>query len=215
MAEPRRELDWRAAYARIERGSRVLSGARDRTQAETERILRERASRFAMPEEMPAEPADSFSAVVFTLGRERYAVDASCVTEVIPFRSPTPVPCTPAFVLGVVNHRGRVLAVLDLRVVFQLAADPAEAGGHFLVVAPRSMTFAIHAQTVIGARLIARGELTPTPPGERAAFITGVTPALTGILDLEALARSSRLLVNEPASDNALAPRLTIGTART
>ena len=56
----------------------------------------------------------------FRLASERYAVESRLVQEVHPLRDLTPLPCTPPFVLGIVNVRGRILPVLDLKKFFDL-----------------------------------------------------------------------------------------------
>lgn len=58
--------------------------------------------------------------VVFTLGSESYAVDISMVREIIQPQIITRVPGTPPAVEGVINLRGSVIPVVDLRKRFQL-----------------------------------------------------------------------------------------------
>lgn len=53
--------------------------------------------------------------VVFDLASEFYGVDISAVREIIRMQSVTRVPGAPAFVEGVINLRGRVVPVVDLR----------------------------------------------------------------------------------------------------
>jgi purine-binding chemotaxis protein CheW len=58
--------------------------------------------------------------VVFNLGRESYAVDIGGVREIIQMLPITRVPGTPASVEGVVNLRGSVIPIVDLRKRFQM-----------------------------------------------------------------------------------------------
>jgi purine-binding chemotaxis protein CheW len=58
--------------------------------------------------------------VVFTLGGESYAVDISMVREIIQPQSITRVPGTPSAIEGIINLRGSVIPVVDLRKRFQL-----------------------------------------------------------------------------------------------
>ena len=57
----------------------------------------------------------------FRLGEEIYAVPSIAVREVYPLKGLTPLPCTPAFVLGVINVRGHILPVIDLTSLLGLA----------------------------------------------------------------------------------------------
>src|ERR1700712_5225839 len=85
-----------------------------------ERILRERARLLArVPESEPVAGA-VLELLEFSLAQERYAVENRFVREVCPLKELTPLPCTPPFLLGVVNVRGRILPVLDLKKFFDL-----------------------------------------------------------------------------------------------
>lgn len=53
--------------------------------------------------------------VVFELGEERYGLDIATVYEIIRYQPITAVPQAPAFVEGVINLRGRIIPVVDLR----------------------------------------------------------------------------------------------------
>jgi purine-binding chemotaxis protein CheW len=57
----------------------------------------------------------------FALGQEEYGVEILKVQEIIGMMSVTKVPRTPDYVRGVVNLRGRVIPVIDLRGKFNMA----------------------------------------------------------------------------------------------
>ena len=61
--------------------------------------------------------------VTFRLGNEEFSMDILKVQEIIRHMNLTRVPRTPDFVDGVINLRGRVIPVLDLRKRFGMAAD--------------------------------------------------------------------------------------------
>src|SRR5919205_795777 len=65
-------------------------------------------------------PGDERQLVVFELGAELYAVDIARVHEIIRLQSITRVPRSPAYVEGVINLRGKVIPVVDLRRRFGL-----------------------------------------------------------------------------------------------
>lgn len=65
--------------------------------------------------------------LTFTLGNEFYAIPVLQVREIIRHTHITAVPRMPAYVKGVLNLRGKVIPIIDLRLKFQLArADIAE-----------------------------------------------------------------------------------------
>ncbi len=61
--------------------------------------------------------------LTLVLDQEAYGVAVIKVREIIRMQTVTPVPQTPAHVKGVINLRGRVIPVLDLRVQFGLRAE--------------------------------------------------------------------------------------------
>jgi purine-binding chemotaxis protein CheW len=67
-----------------------------------------------------ASTGDEQQLVVFELGAEFYGVEISRVHEIIRLQSVTRVPRAPAFVEGVINLRGKVIPVVDLRRRFGL-----------------------------------------------------------------------------------------------
>jgi purine-binding chemotaxis protein CheW len=58
--------------------------------------------------------------LTFTLAREDYGLEILKVREIIGMMDITAIPQTPAYVKGVINLRGRVIPVLDLRLKFEM-----------------------------------------------------------------------------------------------
>jgi purine-binding chemotaxis protein CheW len=68
-----------------------------------------------------SEAATSQQYLTFTLDGGRFAIDIERTREVLAFTSATKVPRTPDFMRGVINLRGHVVPVIDLRLKFGLA----------------------------------------------------------------------------------------------
>lgn len=62
-----------------------------------------------------AHPAGDLRVVTFGVMNERYAIPVTQVREALKLQPVTPLPQAPGFIEGVVNVRGRVFAVTDLR----------------------------------------------------------------------------------------------------
>jgi purine-binding chemotaxis protein CheW len=60
--------------------------------------------------------------LTFALGREEYGLEILKVREIIGMMEITAIPRTPAYVKGVINLRGQVIAVIDLRSRFRMEA---------------------------------------------------------------------------------------------
>jgi chemotaxis-related protein WspB len=72
-------------------------------------------------------------AVVFHVGSERFAIDTSSITEVIPGIPARRVPATHEALIGVIDYRGRVVPVLDLCRLFGRGNCPSRLSNRILV----------------------------------------------------------------------------------
>lgn len=86
------------------------------------RVLRERARILAThASEQLHEASEQY--LRFRVGAvERYGIPYQYLQELLYVGSLARVPCTPAFVAGVLNHRGELLTVLDLKQFFRIEA---------------------------------------------------------------------------------------------
>ena len=69
---------------------------------------------------VPTEPTREF--LSFGLGTEQYAIDILKVQELRGYDAVTRIANAPAFIKGVVNLRGTIVPIVDLRIRFNLAA---------------------------------------------------------------------------------------------
>ncbi len=70
---------------------------------------------------MSAAAAESMQYLTFKLEDEVFALDISQVREVLDFTTVTKVPRTPEFMRGVINLRGSVVPVVDMRLKFEMS----------------------------------------------------------------------------------------------
>lgn len=73
--------------------------------------------------------------LTFILAGEEYGVDILCVQEIRGFEKPTKIPNTPSYVRGVINIRGTIVPIIDLRERFGL--DQVEYGRTTVVIVLR------------------------------------------------------------------------------
>src|SRR6476661_1276514 len=83
-------------------------------------ILRARPVALAASRQRAAPAGPTLDLLEFRLAHESYAVETRYVEAVVPLKDLTPLPCTPPFVLGIVNVRGRIVPVIDVRRFFDL-----------------------------------------------------------------------------------------------
>ena len=201
LRRPRRTaIDWAELRARMD----AARAASDRAWApgadETARILHERALALALKPDATQTPENGIEAIEFGLAHERYAVESSHVREVYPLENLTPLPCTPAFVLGIVNLRGEIVSVIDLRSFFDLPQTGLPDLNKVIVLESASMVFGILADVILGVRCIPLAEIQPSLPtltGIREKYLKGITPERTVVLDAAKLLADEDIVVRQ------------------
>src|SRR5471030_2840113 len=70
--------------------------------------------------ESGAAVAKAAEYLAFTLGQEEYGIDIQKVSEIRSYETPTRIANAPEFVKGVVNLRGIIVPIVDMRIKFSL-----------------------------------------------------------------------------------------------
>jgi purine-binding chemotaxis protein CheW len=96
------------------------------------------------------ETAPRLSGVVLRFAGARYAVDMAAVAEVVPVPPVTRLPGGPSWLSGVVNWRGRVLPVLDLRPLVGAALAPLPTSARLVVLSVADVECGVVADLVPG-----------------------------------------------------------------
>ena len=101
--------------------------------------------------------------LTFFLAGEEYGIEILKVYEIIGLMPITRVPCTPAFMRGVINLRGKVIPILDLRAKFHM--PPADSTGEtcIIVVHVRGIVMGIIVDKVSEVVDIPDAEIEPPP----------------------------------------------------
>lgn len=119
-------------------------------------------------DELPRRPASATERyAVFTAGGQLFAFSATRLLELGEVPAWTPLPRVPAWILGLANLRGDIVAVVDVGPLWRRpAADPAELTRLLLLGSPGGQPVAgLVAERVWGVVPVAAGSLGPPPPG--------------------------------------------------
>jgi len=100
--------------------------------------------------------------LTFYLASEEYGVEILKVHEIIGMLPITRVPRTPSFVRGVINLRGKVIPIIDLRERFRMPHDGAEEQC-IIVVQVHGIQLGVVVDKVSEVLSIADGDIEPTP----------------------------------------------------
>ena len=186
-------------------GSLPSTNMHHSTDERTKKILRERGRKLAHPRETESDPDEAgFPVVEFVLGEEHYAIELRYIREVYPLYDLTPVPCTPSFILGIVNVRGQVISVTDIRELFNLPKDDSDKNLSILIVRNQEMELGLIAESVLGERKIPQKKMRsqlPTFNSTYDHYIKGVTNNRVIVLNMDAFLSDSNILVHQEVGD--------------
>jgi purine-binding chemotaxis protein CheW len=198
------DLVWVDLHRRLEVSHSALQRRLNPSPEEKQKVLRARARLLAAGSKRKAESPDSLLEVVeFVLGPEHYGIESKRIREIHALSDFTPLPCTPAFVLGLVNVRGRILSIINIKRLFDLPEQGLTDLNKVIVVYAGAMELGILADATVGLRSISAKEMRsalPTLTGIRAEYLKGITKESLVVLDVEKILSDEKILVNELVS---------------
>ncbi len=162
-------------------------------------ILKARADMLAKPNQAAFEK-HAIKTVGFLLADEIYAIELRFVREVLPLGPLTFIPGIPEYIPGVINVRGEIISVIDLKRLFELSADEQPDNPYVLILSDPKMAFGILADQILGVREISTDDLHPSLPtftGSRADYLKGIDEAGNIVLDGNRLLKDENLVINQ------------------
>jgi purine-binding chemotaxis protein CheW len=90
--------------------------------------------RTVAEQQAPTQMREAFQIVSFRLGNEEYGIEISSVKEINRFIPITKVPQSAAFIEGVIDLRGSLVTIVDLRARFSMAARERDRDSRIMIV---------------------------------------------------------------------------------
>ncbi len=121
--------------------------------------------------------AELIQLVTFSIGEEEFGVDILKVQEIIRTMEITKVPRAPLFVEGVINLRGKVIPIIDLRSKFGLQTREHDQHTRIIVIEINDMIVGFVVDSVSEVLRIPASTVEPPPPvvsGLESEYINGV-----------------------------------------
>lgn len=211
MQATRKAIDWEDVRRRIAAAEAALAGLDDISTENLHKIWARRAAQLAK-KPTQQDQDEQIELAVVQLGRELYGLDVQYVFDIKPLMQITRVPRVPNWVAGVVNLRGRILSVVDLRLLFGLPAAARSneedfhtlgAQGFLVVVETPSMEVALLCDDVLTIETLPVSQIQESSGvvrGLRPEYVLGVIERAQGdllvILDVPALLADDRLIIH-------------------
>ena len=147
---------------------------------------------------------DVVKLVVFRIGDDLFAAEVLAVDRVLRYAPPNPVPDVPRWIEGVIEHRGSVIPVVDLRRRIERDALEPGASTRILVLNTSDGFVGAIADAVVEVAIVPASAVAAPPPlfrGLAADVVRGIAKVrdqLVVVLDVErVLTRADRVVVDE------------------
>ena len=147
------------------------------------------------------QPRRGGKKLTFELLDASYGIEITKVREIIGMRDIIPVPRTPDFILGVMNLRGTIIPVLDLRMIFALPRSDDDREVRIVVVEMEDREMGLIVDRVRGVLDIEENQIEDSPDygsGLSTAFVLGMAKTeggVTALLNLDAILNSDQKAV--------------------
>ena len=180
----RRPIDWELVRGRLRSSERALEEAMGESPERIDAVYRQRAARMAKGRSVHAPSEERMRVLVFRLGAESYAIDAGEVAEAIPLERCAPVPGSLPVFAGVINLRGELRAVVDLRRLLALSGGSNSETSFVILLRQRRQAIGFKVDRIEELREISREELSSAGEGK---YLTGVAPGMLMLLSVDAV----------------------------
>lgn len=165
---------------------------------EAERILLERAQRYSKLTSEKIKHVEGIPYVKFKLGaKDTYGISFSQVKEVARSVILTKLPWAPDFIPGIINRRGNLLAILDLKRFFSFTDTAYKDDPYIIVVTGSDITIGIFADSIedsdiydpssLEAPLLAVTAIKPE-------YLLGLHRGVTSIINVDTILANPRFL---------------------
>jgi chemotaxis signal transduction protein len=161
---------WSEVRERLTHIQAGLAGALAPDEERIHQVYLRRAQQLAERETADVDVA-TLPVLVIGVGTERYGIELSELTEVLPYRGCTPVPGAPPALLGVINVRGDIKPVADLRRVLDLPPGDDSATGYVVMLRRADGGIGLRVEAIDDVRQVDRVDLVSI--GDNAAPIPG------------------------------------------
>jgi purine-binding chemotaxis protein CheW len=197
-AAPTGGIDWQQVRERLARAREATAASARLSPERARAVMEERARELARVPARPPQADEVLQVVVFALGGERYALETRHVREVVRFTDLTPVPGAPDFMAGLLNLRGDILAVFDLRRSFAIADQERTERSRVIVLGGDRAEFGVLADAVHEVIVLRIDEVYEAPAaGAARDYLRGVTAGGLLVLDGAVLLNDRRLFIDE------------------
>jgi purine-binding chemotaxis protein CheW len=163
-------------------------------------VLKARAQALALEKEDKTVKQELIEIIEFRLASEIYGIETAYVREVYPLKDYTILPGVPAFVLGIINVRGQIISVIDLKKFFNLPEKGLGELNKVIIIQNEKMEFGILADIIQGTHSVQLDAIRISLPNIGSVgseYLKGVTKEHLIILDAKKILEDEKIIVNQ------------------
>ncbi|MBM4055136.1 MAG: chemotaxis protein CheW [Planctomycetes bacterium] len=165
------------------------------------RILKERAKILAQEPAVRKEGLQYVNIVEFIVDNDKYGIPTDFVREVFLIKDITKIPGVPDYVMGIVNVRGQIFSVIDIKMFFHIPRGKGISNlNRVIIIRNEHMEYGIIADSIAGVKSVLSDKIVSTPltmPEHARKYIKGVTEDQLVILDAEHMLTDKSIIVCE------------------
>jgi len=187
-------------FQRLQKARKAIKSEVALTARNKREILKSRARELSRAGEKKREKTSHCEVLEFILGGEQYALETGHIREIYPMKEYTVLPCTPPFIMGIINVHRQVITIIDMKKFFDLPEKGLTDLNKVIIIRKDDMELGILADEVRSIRDIGEYELQPalsTLTDLRAEFLKGVTSEGLIVIDALRLLADERIIVHE------------------
>jgi purine-binding chemotaxis protein CheW len=152
------------------------------------------------------EIVEYIEVIEFTLNTdnsvEKYAVEVLYVNEVYSVKKVTALPCTPPFIIGIMNFRGKIISVIDIRnfLGFSVKKIDGDRVRKVIVIKVEELEVGVAVDSILGCNKIPLTEIQKkllTITNLKVDYFKGVTREMSIVLNIKNIMEDEKIIVNE------------------
>jgi purine-binding chemotaxis protein CheW len=194
------KIDWEEIKSKVTSLQKVIEQKDFLLPEEKRSLFKKRAQALALRENDKTVQQECIEIIVFRLAYETYGIETAFVREVYPLKDITTLPGTPSFVIGIINVRGHIVSVVDLKKFFNLPEKGLGELNKVIIMYNERMEFGVLADIVEGTQSVALKEIMAAPQsavGIGKKYLKGVTKEHIVLLEAESILNDEKIIVNE------------------
>ncbi|MCD6566644.1 MAG: chemotaxis protein CheW [Bacteroidales bacterium] len=193
-------INWEKIHSLVDSAGEKNKHGWEPSDEEVRKIFAARTKDLAKKKKKEKQSSEYLEVAEFILADERYGIESFHIVEVYPLKDLTPLPSTPPFIMGIINVRGQIKTVIDIKKFFDLPDMGLSDLSKVIIVRVGEIEVGFLADVSKGISSIPLNRIQPSLPTLTdigAEYLKGITSDHLIILDVEKILSDKKIIINE------------------